>query len=150
MFLLILDYRIVENIIMTPLNSIMFLLIRQVLALYPDAKIVFKFLYVSINSTVGFEEGEAPPGFKFHYVSINSFASLSFTLSLNPLNSIMFLLILQNNHLTSLAYMPLNSIMFLLIPCLIYGQAYEKGTLNSIMFLLIRDSSEIPFDTIIL
>ena len=44
----------------------------------------------------------------------------------------------------------LNSIMFLLIPCLIYGQAYEKGTLNSIMFLLIRDSSEIPFDTIIL
>ena len=67
-----------------------------------------------------------------------------------PLNSIMFLLILQNNHLTSLAYMPLNSIMFLLIPCLIYGQAYEKGTLNSIMFLLIRDSSEIPFDTIIL
>ena len=49
----------------------------------------------------------------------------------------MFLLILQNNHLTSLAYMPLNSIMFLLIPCLIYGQAYEKGTLNSIMFLLI-------------
>ena len=50
----------------------------------------------------------------------------------------MFLLILQNNHLTSLAYMPLNSIMFLLIPCLIYGQAYEKGTLNSIMFLLIR------------
>ena len=74
MFLLILDYRIVENIIMTPLNSIMFLLIRQVLALYPDAKIVFKFLYVSINSTVGFEEGEAPPGFKFLYVSINSCA----------------------------------------------------------------------------
>ena len=29
MFLLILDYRIVENIIMTPLNSIMFLLIRD-------------------------------------------------------------------------------------------------------------------------
>ena len=29
MFLLILDYRIVENIIMTPLNSIMFLLILQ-------------------------------------------------------------------------------------------------------------------------
>ena len=76
MFLLILDYRIVENIIMTPLNSIMFLLIRQVLALYPDAKIVFKFLYVSINSTVGFEEGEAPPGFKFHYVSINSLSDI--------------------------------------------------------------------------
>ena len=30
MFLLILDYRIVENIIMTPLNSIMFLLILNI------------------------------------------------------------------------------------------------------------------------
>ena len=68
------------------------------------------------------------PAFKFHYVSINSTCLTRTRTEKNPLNSI----------------------MFLLIPCLIYGQAYEKGTLNSIMFLLIRDSSEIPFDTIIL
>ena len=62
----------------------------------------------------------------------------------------MILLIIGVGMLNFLLPAPLNSIMFLLIPCLIYGQAYEKGTLNSIMFLLIRDSSEIPFDTIIL
>ena len=62
----------------------------------------------------------------------------------------MFLLILDYRIVENIIMTPLNSIMFLLIPCLIYGQAYEKGTLNSIMFLLIRDSSEIPFDTIIL
>ena len=128
MILLIIGVGMLNFLLPAPLNSIMFLLI-------PKSNSMLRSQYSS---------------FKFHYVSIKSFASLSFTLSLNPLNSIMFLLILQNNHLTSLAYMPLNSIMFLLIPCLIYGQAYEKGTLNSIMFLLIRDSSEIPFDTIIL
>ena len=118
MFLLILDYRIVENIIMTPLNSIMFLLIRQVLALYPDAKIVFKFLYVSINSTVGFEEGEAPPGFKFHYVSINSCAKsfifcsiLSFKFHYVSINSLMQVVV-------DPVVRTLNSIMFLLIPSL--------------------------------
>ena len=96
----------------------MFLLIRQVLALYPDAKIVFKFLYVSINSTVGFEEGEAPPGFKFHYVSINSCAKsfifcsiLSFKFHYVSINSLMQVVV-------DPVVRTLNSIMFLLIPSL--------------------------------
>ena len=49
----------------------------------------------------------------------------------------MFLLILQNNHLTSLAYMPLNSIMFLLILNIRFASTCSFVSLNSIMFLLI-------------
>ena len=72
MFLLILDYRIVENIIMTPLNSIMFLLILQnnhltSLAYMPLNSIMFLLIQISKK-----EQKNNKHIFKFHYVSINS------------------------------------------------------------------------------
>ena len=50
----------------------MILLIRQVLALYPDAKIVFKLHYDSINSKKSPDTSLNRVSFKFHYDSINS------------------------------------------------------------------------------
>ena len=58
----------------------MILLIRQVLALYPDAKIVFKLHYDSINSKKSPDTSLNRVSFKFHYDSINS-PSLFFVLN---------------------------------------------------------------------
>ena len=54
----------------------MILLIRQVLALYPDAKIVFKLHYDSINSKKSTDTSLNRVSFKFHYDSINSGAKV--------------------------------------------------------------------------
>ena len=54
----------------------MILLIRQVLALYPDAKIVFKLHYDSINSKKSPDTSLNRVSFKFHYASINSGAKV--------------------------------------------------------------------------
>ena len=54
----------------------MILLIRQVLALYPDAKIVFKLHYDSINSKKSPDTSLNRVSFKFHYDSINSGAKV--------------------------------------------------------------------------
>ena len=126
MILLIIGVGMLNFLLPAPLNSIMFLLIPKSNSMLRSQYSSFKFHYVSINSRTHISCKRSFFNFKFHYVSINSFASLSFTLSLNPLNSIMFLLILQNNHLTSLAYMPLNSIMFLLIPHVSLGRGPRR------------------------
>ena len=54
----------------------MILLIRQVLALYPDAKIVFKLHYDSINSKKSPDTSLNRVSVKFHYDSINSGAKV--------------------------------------------------------------------------
>ena len=57
----------------------------------------FKFHYVSINSYSYAVALSYVPFFKFHYVSINSLFELYQSLSWQALNSIMFLLILQDS-----------------------------------------------------
>ena len=54
------------------LNSIMFLLIRELSTCSSGNCERFKFHYVSINSDLVFFQGTYSTGFKFHYVSINS------------------------------------------------------------------------------
>ena len=75
--------------------------------------------------------------FKFHYVSINSKLKSILTGEQAALNSIMFLLILQEHPASKFLYLPLNSIMFLLIHVLVTVEISCVFALNSIMFLLI-------------
>ena len=78
------------------LNSIMFLLIPQKWRIYEQSNANFKFHYVSINSKGIRRMKTTANYFKFHYVSINSFRLVNFFCYLCfPLNSIMFLLILE-------------------------------------------------------
>ena len=78
--------------------------------------------------------------FKFHYVSINSKLKSILTGEQAALNSIMFLLILQEHPASKFLYLPLNSIMFLLIHVLVTVEISCVFALNSIMFLLIHIS----------
>ena len=79
--------------------------------------------------------------FKFHYVSINSKLKSILTGEQAALNSIMFLLILQEHPASKFLYLPLNSIMFLLIHVLVTVEISCVFALNSIMFLLILITS---------
>ena len=94
MFLLIPERIYHVNAVFLTLNSIMFLLIPSK-SLAPHA--IF-------------------PAFKFHYVSINSTCLTRTRTEKNPLNSIMFLLILNIRFASTCSFVSLNSIMFLLIP----------------------------------
>ena len=124
------------------LNSIMFLLIPQKWRIYEQSNANFKFHYVSINSIRRLQSSTLIISlnsimflliqkffrhhisfydFKFHYVSINSrsFPALSELVSLDTLNSIMFLLIPVPKptayllHETPLFCRPLQNISFL-------------------------------------
>ena len=92
MFLLILCYNFLTAKLWLALNSIMFLLI-----------LLGKCRFCRENT------------FKFHYVSINSLAPLEEHAYLDPLNSIMFLLIQLKGNRSRPYVITLNSIMFLLI-----------------------------------
>ena len=116
MFLLILESFLCRCVRQPPLNSIMFLLILLADLEYHLVRQIFKFHYVSINSAPVHPSLLCPKSlnsimfllipqpfrdrahnvypFKFHYVSINSCINNPVIgCSLNPLNSIMFLLI---------------------------------------------------------
>ena len=99
----------------TTLNSIMFLLI-------PERIYHVNAVFLTLNSIMFLlipSKSLAPhaifPAFKFHYVSINSTCLTRTRTEKNPLNSIMFLLILDYRIVENIIMTPLNSIMFLLI-----------------------------------
>ena len=72
MFLLIQILPPIPSNAIHPLNSIMFLLILFPLLACSAVSVLFKFHYVSINSSSGILVFPAMKPFKFHYVSINS------------------------------------------------------------------------------
>ena len=94
MFLLIRNLIVAQQEDKKPLNSIMFLLIQTIyrkflIKIPPLNSIMFLLILTAVTSTI-----KSVAVFKFHYVSINSGRYRKVRYSLRSLNSIMFLLIL--------------------------------------------------------